>query len=171
MALVSVIRPWHLREGIAIREAERRTGLSRNTIRKYLRSAAVEPKFKVLDGSSNLDPFAGKLSARLPIEAANSRKQRGTARQDAHGSRFAGLLGVPGPGGGLREGLGLEERCVMKWGGRSSMVSCLAPLPTCISAAAQAPPLQHRNHKHSAFVPLNAHRSWMSAGAYVPWDG
>jgi transposase len=47
MAILSVIRRWHLRQHIPIREIERRTGLSRNTIRKYLRSDAVEPQFKV----------------------------------------------------------------------------------------------------------------------------
>ena len=40
MALLSVIRRWHFREGMPIREIERRTGLSRNTIRRYLRVAA-----------------------------------------------------------------------------------------------------------------------------------
>jgi len=34
MALLSVIRRWHFREEMPIREIERRTGLSRNTIRK-----------------------------------------------------------------------------------------------------------------------------------------
>ncbi|MGB3445728.1 MAG: helix-turn-helix domain-containing protein, partial [Xanthobacteraceae bacterium] len=38
MALLSVIRRWHLRDELSIREISRRTGLSRNTIRKYLRS-------------------------------------------------------------------------------------------------------------------------------------
>ena len=38
MALLSVIRRWHFREHLPIREIERRTGLSRNTIRKYLRA-------------------------------------------------------------------------------------------------------------------------------------
>src|SRR5690606_39180006 len=37
------IRRWHLRDGHSIREIARRTGLSRNTIRKYLRSGEVEP--------------------------------------------------------------------------------------------------------------------------------
>jgi transposase len=36
VALVSVIRRWHLRDGMPIREIARRTGLSRNTVRKYL---------------------------------------------------------------------------------------------------------------------------------------
>ena len=62
MALLSVIRRWHFREGMPIREIERRTGLSRNTIRKYLRAGTVEPKFKVPERPSKLDPFAEKLS-------------------------------------------------------------------------------------------------------------
>ena len=62
MALLSVIRRWHFREGMPIREIERRTGLSRNTIRKYLRADTVEPKFKVPERPGKLDPFAGKLS-------------------------------------------------------------------------------------------------------------
>ena len=81
MALLSVIRRWHFREGMPIREIERRTGLSRNTIRKYLRAGTVEPKFKVPKRPSKLDPFAEKLSGWLRIEAGKSRKQRRTAKQ------------------------------------------------------------------------------------------
>jgi transposase len=81
MALLSVIRRWHFRDGMPIREIERRTGLSRNTIRKYLRSGAVEPKFKVADRPSKLDAFAEKLSGWLRIETGKSRKQRRTAKQ------------------------------------------------------------------------------------------
>lgn len=81
MALLSVIRRWHFREGIPIREIERRTGLSRNTIRKYLRSDTVEPKFKVPARPSKLDAFAQKLSDWLRVEAGKSRKQRRTAKQ------------------------------------------------------------------------------------------
>ena len=36
MEVLSVIRRWHYREHLPIREIGRRTGLSRNTIRKYL---------------------------------------------------------------------------------------------------------------------------------------
>ena len=50
MALVSVIRRWHLREGMPIREIARRTGLSRNTVRKYLASQELEPAY----GSVNI---------------------------------------------------------------------------------------------------------------------
>ena len=81
MDLLSVIRRWHFRAKLPIREIERRTGLSRNTIRKYLRSDVVEPVFKVPDRPSKLDPFAEKLSGWLRIEAGKSRKQRRTVKQ------------------------------------------------------------------------------------------
>ncbi len=81
MALLSVIRRWAFREGMPIREISRRTGLSRNTIRKYLRAGTVEPRFQLRDRPSKLDPFAGKLSGWLVSEAGKSRKQRRTAKQ------------------------------------------------------------------------------------------
>ncbi len=81
MDLLSVIRRWHFRQGIPIREIKRRTGLSRNTIRKYLRADAVEPVFKVPDRPSKLDPFAEKLTGWLRVEAGKSRKQKRTAKQ------------------------------------------------------------------------------------------
>src|SRR3954471_20108271 len=81
MALLSVIRRWAFRDGMPIREIARRTGLSRNTIRKYLRAGTVEPKFKVPDRPSKLDPFAETLSGWLRIEAGRPRKQTRTAKQ------------------------------------------------------------------------------------------
>ena len=81
MELLSVIRRWHYRDHFSIREISRRTGLSRNTVRKYLRSDSIEPRFNVPDRSSKLDPFADKLSAMLRIETAKSRKQKRTIKQ------------------------------------------------------------------------------------------
>jgi len=68
-------------EHLSIREIARRTKLSRNTIRKYLRSGAVEPAFSVPERPSKLDPFAAKLSGWLKTEAGKSRKQRRTSKQ------------------------------------------------------------------------------------------
>jgi transcriptional regulator with XRE-family HTH domain len=76
MALLGVIRRWALREGIPIRAISRRTGLSRNMIRKYLRSGAVEPRFKVPERSSGLDRFA----ERKPRSTAGGLHQNDTAR-------------------------------------------------------------------------------------------
>jgi transposase len=81
MAFLSVIRRWALREDVSIREIARRTGLSRNTVRRYLRSGTVEPKFNVPKRTSKLDAFADKLAQWLKVEAGKSRKQRRTVRQ------------------------------------------------------------------------------------------
>ena len=81
MDLLSVIRRWHFRQGIPIREIRGRTGLSRNTIRKYLRDDAVEPTFKVPKRPSKLDQFAEKLTTWLRVESGKSRKQKRTAKQ------------------------------------------------------------------------------------------
>jgi transposase len=81
MALLSVIRRWHFRQQIPIREIERRTGLSRNTIRKYLRTDAVEPQFNLPYRPSKLDPFAEKLTGWLRQEAGKSRKQKRSTKQ------------------------------------------------------------------------------------------
>jgi transposase len=76
VAILSVIRRWHLREGISIREIARRTKLSRNTIRKYLRDRTIEPKYPKRSSPSKLDSYAAKLAAWLKTEATKSRKQR-----------------------------------------------------------------------------------------------
>jgi transcriptional regulator with XRE-family HTH domain len=81
MELLSVIRRWRYRDHFSIREISRRTGLSRNTVRKYLRSDIVEPKFNVADHASKLDPYADKLSRMLLQEAGRSRKQKRTIKQ------------------------------------------------------------------------------------------
>jgi transcriptional regulator with XRE-family HTH domain len=81
MELLSVIRRWRLRDHFSIREISRRTGLSRNMVRKYLRSDIVEPKFNVADRTSKLDPHADKLSRMLLQEWGRSRKQKRTVKQ------------------------------------------------------------------------------------------
>lgn len=81
MATLSVIRRWALREQMSIREIARRTGLSRNTVKKYLRAGDEEPRYAKRTSSSKLDPYADKLSTWLAVEATKSRKQRRNLRQ------------------------------------------------------------------------------------------
>ena len=81
MGLLNVIRKLRLREKLPIREIARRTGLSRNTIKKYLNSGTIEPSFATPDRPSKLDPFAEKLAGWLKTEAGKSRKQRRTLKQ------------------------------------------------------------------------------------------
>ena len=74
MALLSIIRRWHFRDAKPICEISRRTGLSWNTVRKYLRGGEVEPKFKVPDRPSKLAPYAEQLVSWLQGNASKSRK-------------------------------------------------------------------------------------------------
>ena len=81
MALVSVIRRWHLRDGMPIREIARRTGLSRNTVRKYLASQELEPAYPSRKSPSKLDSYEETLTNWLFRESRRNRKQRRTAKQ------------------------------------------------------------------------------------------
>ena len=81
VATLSVIRRWALREHLSLREIARRTGLSRNTIKKYLRAGEAEPRYAKRVSASKLDPFAEKLAGWLKTESGKSRKQRRTVKQ------------------------------------------------------------------------------------------
>jgi transposase len=81
VALLSVIRRWHLREGVSIREIARRTKLSRNTIRKYLSSGVLEAAYGKRRSASKLDPYAEMLSSWLERELRRGRKGRRNWRE------------------------------------------------------------------------------------------
>jgi transposase len=94
MGLLNIIRRMALREKQSIREISRRTGLSRNTITKYLNAGAIEPKFTIPERPSKLDPFADKLARWLKTEAGKARKQRRTLKQ-LHADLVASALPAP----------------------------------------------------------------------------
>ena len=81
MATLNVIRRWALREQMSIREISRRTGLARNTVKRYLRSDETEPTYVRRVGPSKLDSYAEKLTTWLEIEVTKSRKQRRNLKQ------------------------------------------------------------------------------------------
>ena len=96
MAILSSIRRWHFRDGVSIREIGRRTGLSRNTIKKYLSNAVVDPRYPKRRTPSKLDAYAGKLVGWLKSEASKGRKQRRSLKQihaDLVQLGFAGSYG------------------------------------------------------------------------------
>ena len=76
VALLGIIRRWHLRDQVPLREIARRLGISRNTVRRYLRSETTEPSYAERRSSSLLDKYSVQLSAWLKAEASKPRKQR-----------------------------------------------------------------------------------------------
>jgi hypothetical protein len=76
VALLSVMRRGHFREGLGIRAIARRTGLSRNTVKKYLAEGILEPQYPRRMSPSKLDAFAERLTAWLEGEQSKGRKQR-----------------------------------------------------------------------------------------------
>ena len=81
VAILSVIRRWHLRDSVPIREIARRTGLSRNTVKKYLAGHVLEPHYPRRRSPSALDAYALKLTQWLQLEASRNRKQRRSLKQ------------------------------------------------------------------------------------------
>ena len=81
VALLSVIRRWHHRDGISIRAIAKRTGLSRNTVRKYLASGVVDPQYPKRKGPSKLDEYSKTLTSWLHRESRRKRKQRQSVKQ------------------------------------------------------------------------------------------
>ena len=81
VALLGIIRRWHLRDQVPLREIARRLGISRNTIRRYLRSETTEPSYAERCSSSLLDKYSVQLSAWLKAEASKPRRQRRNLKQ------------------------------------------------------------------------------------------
>jgi len=79
--LLSVVRRWHGRDRLSIREIAKRTGLSRITIRKYLANGEVSPAYPARQSISKLDSFAEVLESWLIRESKRNRKRRRNLKQ------------------------------------------------------------------------------------------
>ncbi len=69
MALLGIIRRWHIRDQLPLREIARRLGISRKTVRRYLRSETIGPAYAERRSKSAIEHYAFKLSAMLKTEA------------------------------------------------------------------------------------------------------
>ncbi|PWB88803.1 hypothetical protein C5688_18945 [Methylocystis sp. MitZ-2018] len=86
MELLRDVRRWRYRQHFSIREIARRTRLSRNTLRKYLRSDSAEPKFRSLT-FEQAGSFADRLAQMLRQEAVQSRIHLRAYRKTKRGQR------------------------------------------------------------------------------------
>ncbi len=57
MVMLANIRRMHFRDRILVREISERTGLSRNTVRRWLRRGAVEPVYPVRKGPCIIEAY------------------------------------------------------------------------------------------------------------------
>lgn len=70
VGMLAEIRRLRYREQLPLREIARRTGLSRNTVRQWLRrEGVVEPKYPARQNFSKLDAFVQTLSGWLRTKA------------------------------------------------------------------------------------------------------
>jgi len=81
VALLGIIRRWHIRDQVPLIEIARCLGISRNTVRRYLRLETIEPAYAERRSKRAIDQYVFLLSAMLKTEAARSRKQRRTLKQ------------------------------------------------------------------------------------------
>ncbi len=81
VGMLAKIRRMHLRDGLSIREVSRRTGLSRNTVRLWLRQEGVtEPKYSARRSTSAVDAWADYLSTALKADGHRPVRSRRSGR-------------------------------------------------------------------------------------------
>ncbi|MCB1958569.1 MAG: helix-turn-helix domain-containing protein, partial [Rhodocyclaceae bacterium] len=80
MVMLAKIRRMHFRDGLSVREVARRTGLSRNTIRRWLRSGQSEPVYPKRSTPTRLDPYREQLERWLRTDSHRPRRERRTAK-------------------------------------------------------------------------------------------
>ena len=75
------IQRLHLREGVPIKEIERRPGLARNTIKSWLRKGQmVEPKYPPRAVATKLDGYTEQLATWLKADAHRGKRDRRTVK-------------------------------------------------------------------------------------------
>ena len=94
MNLLGKVRRLHYRDGLNLSEIERRTGLTRKTIRKWLKSPeGIEPKYRRTAGDTKIAPYAERLIKMLETDARRPVRDRRTALQPPAELKILGFDG------------------------------------------------------------------------------
>lgn len=81
MGMLAKIRRMYFRDKLSLREISKRNGISRNTLRRWLRQEDVtEPIYPVRVSRSILDPYREQLEAWLRADKHRPKRDRRTAR-------------------------------------------------------------------------------------------
>ena len=80
MNMLGRVRRLYYRDGLALSEIERRTGITRKTIRSWLNAPeGVEPKYRRRNGDTKISPYADGLVKMLETDARRPVRERRTA--------------------------------------------------------------------------------------------
>ncbi len=94
MGMYAKIRRMHFREGLTISEIQRRTSLSRNTIKKWLREPEGNaPKYERAHSPSKIEPYADWLVRALELDLRRPKRDRRTALRLYQEMKKAGFPG------------------------------------------------------------------------------
>jgi transposase len=92
--MLAKIRRMHLRDGLSIREVSRRTGLSRNTVRQWLRQEGVtEPQYPQREATSAVDAWGQHLALALKADQHRPVRERRTVKMLFEQIRALGYAG------------------------------------------------------------------------------
>lgn len=82
MEMIGKIRRMHFRDGMSLHQISKRTGISRNTIRKWVRAPKPDnpPKYKRCGTPTKITPYIEFLQKALKADSLRPRKNRRTAR-------------------------------------------------------------------------------------------
>jgi transposase len=82
MEMIGKIRRMYLRDKMSLHEIAKRTSLSRNTIRKWLRAEeqAVPPRYRRIKADTQLSPFHAALEHALKADSLRPKHNRRTAK-------------------------------------------------------------------------------------------
>ncbi len=83
VSMLAKIQRMHFRDGVQLRDISRRTGLSRNTIRRWLREppSTGEPKYQKRASSSVVDPWSEQLRLWLFADTRRPKRERRSAKK------------------------------------------------------------------------------------------
>ena len=80
MNMLGRVRRLYYRDGLSLSEIERRTGITRKTIRQWLNAPeGVEPKYRRQEGCTKIGPYADRLVKMLEVDARRPVRERRTA--------------------------------------------------------------------------------------------
>lgn len=97
VGILAKIRRMHFRDGMSLREVAKRTGLSRNTLRRWLRQPDVtEPIYPPRKSPSKVDAWAELLVTWLKTDSHRVKRERRTATAMFEALRTQGYDGSYG---------------------------------------------------------------------------